>query len=94
LDHRTTRRAKDNNQFYDVETGLLAGYRFESYDASKTSTIVSFNDYKNFGGPLIVTKRIFRAGDHTQTVTFTRVSYEPVSDSRFELPPAVKTLAM
>jgi hypothetical protein len=43
-----------------VETGLLAGYRFESYDASKTSTIVSFNDYKNFGGPLIVTKRIFR----------------------------------
>src|SRR6202142_111121 len=40
--HRITHWDKDNNQFYDVETGLLAGYRYESDDASKTITILLF----------------------------------------------------
>jgi len=31
-------------------------------------------------------------GDRTQTITFTPVSYEPLADSLFELPPAVKAL--
>jgi len=44
--HGTTKWGKDNNQFYDVETGLLAGYRFESEDSSKTLTFAMFEDYK------------------------------------------------
>jgi hypothetical protein len=31
--HGTTHWGKDNNQFYDVETGLPAGYRFQSESA-------------------------------------------------------------
>lgn len=90
--HGVTNWGKDNNQFYDVATGLLVGYRFESDDASKTTRVQVFDDYKSFGGPLIATKNISRAGDQSQTFTYSSVSYEPVADSLFELPEAVKAL--
>ena len=89
--HGTTNWGKDNNQFYDVETGLLVGYRFED-DTSKATWIVRFDDYRNFGGPLMATKNTSRSGDHSQTFTYESVSYEPLDDSIFELPPAVKAL--
>jgi len=90
--HGTTNWGKDNNQFYDVATGLLAGYRFESDDSSKTLTFATFENYKNFGGPLIATRNTTRAGKNSRTFTYKSVSYEPLADSIFELPPAVKTL--
>jgi hypothetical protein len=90
--HGTTNWAKDNNQFYDIDTGLLVGYRFESDDPSKTITIALFQDYKNFGGPLMATKNVERAGDRSTTFTYESVSYEPLADSLFELPEAVKRL--
>ncbi|MGA3237941.1 MAG: hypothetical protein ABSG03_16750 [Bryobacteraceae bacterium] len=91
--HGITHWGKDNNQYYDVETGLLAGYRFES-DSSTSAAVTTllFQDYKSFGGPLVATKVIARTGDSTQTVTFTSVSYGPLEDSIFELPQAVKAL--
>lgn len=88
--HGTTNWGKDNNQFYDIDTGLLVGYRFESDDASKTITIALFQDYKNFGGPLIATKNVSHTGERSQTFTYKSVSYEPLPDSLFELPEAVK----
>jgi hypothetical protein len=90
--HGTTNWGKDNNQFYDVETGLLVGYRFESDDSSKTLTFAIFEDYRNFGGPLIATRNTTRAGKNSRTFTYKSVSYEPLADSIFELPPAVKAL--
>lgn len=91
--HGATHWGKDNNQFYDVETGLLAGYRFQSDESSSASiTTAVFQDYKSFGGPLVATKVISRTGDRTQTVTYTSVSYEPLADSLFDLPPAVQAL--
>ena len=90
--HGTTHWGKDNNQFYDVKTGLLAGYRFEADDASKTLTTALFQDYKNFGGPLIATRNITRTGDRSQTFTYESVSFGPLPDSMFELPEAVKRL--
>jgi hypothetical protein len=91
--HGTTHWGKDNNQFYDVQTGLLAGYRFQSDASSSAGTTTTvFQDYKSFGGPLLATKVISRTGDHTQTVTYTSVTYQPLADSLFELPQAVKAL--
>ena len=90
--HGTTNWGKDNNQFYDVETGLLAGYRFESDDASKTLTFAIFEDYKKFGDRLTAARNTTRAGDKSQTFTYKSVSYEPLDDSLFDLPPAVKAL--
>jgi hypothetical protein len=54
--HGTTHRGKDNNQFYEVQTGLLVGYRFQLDTASKDVAIARFDDYQTFGGPLIATK--------------------------------------
>jgi hypothetical protein len=90
--HGTTHWGKDNNQFYDVQTGLLAGYRFQSDDPSAGITTAQFLDYKSFGGPLVATKVIFRTGNHVRTFTYISVAYEPVADSVFELPQAVKAL--
>jgi hypothetical protein len=91
--HGITHWGKDNNHYYDVETGLLAGYRFQSDSSTSASvTTLLFQEYKNFGGPLVATKLIARTGDNTQTITFTSVSYDPLEDSVFELPQAVKAL--
>ena len=90
--HGTTHWGKDNNQFYDAHTGLLAGYRFEADDASKTVTTALFQEYKSFGGPLIATRNTARTGDRSQTFIYDSVSYEPLPDSVFELPEAVKRL--
>ena len=89
--HGTTNWGKDNNQFYDVDTGLLAGYRFQSDSASGIATEV-FQDYKNFGGPLVASTVTSRTGDRMQTFTYRSISYEPLEDSVFELPEAVKAL--
>jgi hypothetical protein len=61
--HGTTHSDKDNNQFYNVQSGLLAGYRFQADDSSPAITVAVFEDYKNFGGPLVATKLTFRTGD-------------------------------
>jgi hypothetical protein len=90
--HGTTHWGKDNNQFYDVQTGLLAGYRFQADNTTAAVTTALFQDYKSFGGPLVATKVTSRTGDHTQTFIYTSVSYEPLADSVFELPQAVKAL--
>jgi len=90
--HGTTRWGKDNNQFYDVQTGLLVGYRFQSDDQSSTPTIVVFDDYKSFGGPLVATRETDRQGAQEQVTRILSVSYEPLSDSLFALPAAVKGL--
>jgi hypothetical protein len=89
----TTHWGKDNNQYYDVETGLLSGYRFQS-DNSPSAVVITllFQDYKSFGGPLVATKNITHTGQDTQSIRFTSVSYEPLADSMFELPAPVKAL--
>jgi len=90
--HGTTLWGKDNNQFYNVKTGLLEGYRFQADDSSGAVAIVLFQDYKRFGGPLIATRITSRSGDHWRTFTYQSVSYAPVPDSVFELPPEVTML--
>lgn len=89
--HGTTRWGKDNNQFYDVKTGLLVGYRFQSDTADGGVATEVFEDYKSFGGPMVPTKRTSRSGDQWETFTLDSVSYEPVSDLLFKPPQAVKT---
>ncbi|HUA62694.1 MAG TPA: hypothetical protein VML19_28315 [Verrucomicrobiae bacterium] len=90
--HGATHWGKDNNQFYDINTGLLVGYRFQSDDKSSVPTIAVFDDYRKFDGHLVATKNIARSGDQQQTTIFTEVSFEPIPDSVFDLPAAVKAL--
>jgi hypothetical protein len=90
--HGTTHWGKDNNQFYDLSSGLLVGYRFQSDDKGSVPTIVVFDNYRSFGRPLVATRQTGRQGSQTQTTTITSVSYEPLADSLFELPTSVKAL--
>lgn len=90
--HGTTNWGKDNNQFYDVRSGLLRGYRFQSDDSSATLVVVVLEDYKSFGGPLMATKITSRSHAQRRTFIFKTVSYAPLADSVFDLPQAVKAL--
>ncbi len=80
-----------NEQFYDKESGLLTGYRFNTAwrggngDASQT-----FEDYKDFGGVLIPTKTTSHDGKDVFVSTVTSVTYDDVADSVFALPEAVR----
>jgi len=91
--HGTTHWGKDNNQYYDVETGLLSGYKFQADQSdSKTVVIALFEDYKQFGPVKVATRQTTRVGQNSQTMIVKSVSYEPLDDSMFELPDAVKAL--
>jgi hypothetical protein len=90
--HGTTHWGKDNNQFYDVRTGLLQGYRFQADDSSGTTVVVLFENYRSFGGPLVATKITSRSGDHRRTFSYKTVDYAPLADAVFYLPQAVKAL--
>jgi len=70
----------------------LLGYRFEADDSSKTLTFAIFEEYRNFGGPLIATRNTTRAGKNSRTFTYKSVSYAPLADSILGLAPAVKAL--
>jgi len=90
--HGTTHWGKDNNQFYDVGTGLLAGYRFQTDDGSGRVAIATFEDFKDFGGPLVATRNTTRVGDRYQTFIYKSISYDALPDSTFDIPPSVKAL--
>jgi hypothetical protein len=90
--HGITHWGKDNNQFYDVNTGLLIGYRYQSDDASSQPVVLVYSDYKSFGAHLMPTRSVTRTPQGTTTFTLVSVSYEPIPESLFDLPPAVKAL--
>jgi len=76
-----------NEQFYDVKTGLLAGYRFDSSwrGGPKGYTVQTFSDYKSFDGSLFATRIITRDADNVQIETVTDVSYAPIDPAVFSL---------
>ncbi len=83
-----------NEHFYDTQTGLLAGYRFNTaWRGGKGDATVTFEDYKYFGGVLMPTKTISREGDNLTISLITSVTYEDVDDEVFALPSAVRKVA-
>ncbi|MGA8500665.1 MAG: hypothetical protein WB683_03890 [Candidatus Sulfotelmatobacter sp.] len=71
---------------------MLVGYRFQADNKSAAVSTLVFQNYKNFSGPMVATKLISRTGDRVRTFSVKSVSYEPIADSIFDLPPAVKAL--
>jgi hypothetical protein len=84
--HGITHWRKDNNQFYDVETGLLAGYRYQS-DSSTSAAVTT-------GVVSGLQKLRWAIGGDEDHLAHRRqdVSYGPLEDSIFEWPEAVKAL--
>jgi zinc protease len=82
---------KQNEQFYDKETGLLVGYAFNTaWRGGNGAATQLFEDYRDFDGVRMPTKNTTRDGDDVSVFTVERVTWDDVPDSVFELPAAVR----
>jgi hypothetical protein len=87
---------KSNDHFYDRETGLLAGYEFNS-DLGPTHEI--FSDYKKVDGVLVPMKQVVKVktkdSDWTvvQVLNFESVTFNDVDPAVFALPQTVRDLS-
>ena len=82
---------KQNEQFYDKETGLLMGYAFNTaWRGGKGAATQMFEDYRDFGGVWMPTKNTTRDGDDVSVFTIASVTWDDVPDSVFELPAPVR----
>lgn len=80
-----------NEQYYDVENGLLVGYRFNTaWRGGNGAASATFENYTNFGGVRMPAKTTSRDGSDMDVLTMTSVTYDDVSDTMFVLPPAVR----
>lgn len=82
---------KQNEQFYDKETGLLVGYAFNTaWRGGNGAATQVFDDYRDFAGVRMPTKNTTRDGDDVSVFTIVSVTWDDVPDSVFELPAAVR----
>ncbi|HXZ58755.1 MAG TPA: hypothetical protein VEG26_01125 [Steroidobacteraceae bacterium] len=82
-----------NEQFYDTQSGLLIGYRFNSaWRGGPGEEREVFSGYKEFGGWLMPTRAEHKSADGQQVEITTDVSFDDVPDSVFELPAEVRAL--
>jgi len=82
---------RQNEQFYDKETGLLVGYAFNTaWRGGNGVATQVFENYQDFGGVLMPTKNTTRGGDDVSVFTTASVTWDDVPDSVFELPAAVR----
>lgn len=80
-----------NEHFYDLQSGLLQGYAFNTaWRGGKGDATETFEDYKTFGGVLMPTKTTSREGDELAISLVTSITYNDVDDAVFALPEAVK----
>src|SRR5215472_9733174 len=79
---------RENEQFYDQETGLLVGYAFNSaWRGGNGAATQVFEDYRDFGGVQMATRNTTHDGDEVSVFTIESVTWDDVPDSVFELPP-------
>ncbi len=82
-----------NEHFYDTNSGLLVGYRFDTrWRGGSGYESEVFSDYKDFGGWLMPTRSVHKSAEATQVETITAVSFDDVDDSVFALPDPIKAL--
>jgi hypothetical protein len=82
---------RENEQFYDTETGLLLGYAFNTaWRGGKGDATATFENYRDFGGVRMAAKTTTRDGDSLSVFTITSVTYDDVPDSMFALPEGVR----
>lgn len=76
-----------NEQFYDVKTGLLAGYRFDPSwrGGPKGDVVQTFSDYRDFDGSRFATRIVSTTPEETLIETVTQVSYAPLDEAIFSL---------
>jgi hypothetical protein len=89
----TTKWDEEYTEYYDIETGLLAG-SVRSQE-SPMGAIVATNvvvEYQDFGGIMVPIKAVQRAMGIESVVTITSIEYDVVDESVFELPADIQAL--
>ncbi|MFY9663748.1 MAG: hypothetical protein WAL67_10550 [Candidatus Cybelea sp.] len=85
-----------NNQYYDVESGLLVGYRFHQWVGSapeKAESVQIFDDYRRFDGLLIAMRETdYRDGRLIGVGRYESIRMNDVDPRVFELPSAIVAL--
>lgn len=80
-------------EYYDVETGLLAGsVRTVSSAMGEIESTSFAREYRDFGGVLTPTQNVQRAMGVEQVMSVDSVAYDAVDPETFELPEAIKAL--
>jgi hypothetical protein len=81
-------------EYYDAATGLLAGFRMNSSSSMGTvpGVVTVLDAYKNFGGLLEPSVARQRAMGMESVLTVENISYDPIPDTAFALPPEIKAL--
>jgi zinc protease len=83
----------EQDEYFDVETGLLIGYeamRVTSLGIMPTVNVL--RDYKKFGALMHATTMVMRTIGIEQMVTITAVEYNNVPASAFDAPPQIKAM--
>lgn len=82
---------QQNEQFYEKETALLRGYKFNTaWRGGAGAATALFEDYKAFGGVLMATRSTSREGGQVSVFLITSVTWDDVPEATFELPTAVR----
>lgn len=82
---------REVTEFYDAKTGFLAGFRSQQATPNGSVEVVSIlEDFKKFGEQLHPTKLTQKMGDLVQIITIQSVTTEPIPDSEFAIPAALK----
>ncbi len=90
---RLTRDGRDGFEYFDAQTGLLAGFSgtVQSSQGPIEATTV-FTEWGDFGGIKFPKKIEQRTPSGPATITFTKIEFDKVDASAFDLPAAVKAL--
>jgi hypothetical protein len=80
--------------YFDVESGLLAGYRPRTTDGqpADTTNMMLFGDYKRFSGTLQPTKLTVRAPGYDIVTRVLHVDQDSIDAAKFAPPAAVRAL--
>ena len=89
MDVEATLAARTAHEYYEIETGLLAGEKSRQGDVL---TVTVQSDYKDFGGRKLATRRIVRQAGQETLVTIDSVELDTVSEGFFRLPPEIQRL--
>jgi hypothetical protein len=88
-----TKTGREYAEFFDQQTGLLAGDVGEQEIPGGTAEqITVYSDYKRFGDLLLPTRTATRIMTFEQVMTFESVEFNTVDETVYELPEEVKAL--
>ena len=85
----------ESTEFFSKETGLQKGFlSTQESPFGPVNVATEITDYKKFGDILMPSRIVQKVSGMEQIVTIEKVDFNDVPDSKFELPPEIKTLAI